>query len=247
MPHQSRAPKPRSRASVLGSVSACILNPHDVLEPLSDAVLVELRARIFEDGICAQDFETLLAREDAAFQKVFGGNVLLKLEFDVAFIGEHSHLVFVPAGKAHPETITAYPQHGKLRVHGPAPWGESMHSPHRRKGEYQRLALIATGFTEADWRRISVVACAIDEAGLNYNFLFQNSNSVVATLSNVAKTGFVDLPGGGINMGSGNLLFDELMGGRQAPKLLVRGGTSHSGPLNSPAPRHLPESAGTDG
>lgn len=217
-----------------------------MLDPLHEPALIALRTRIFAEGICAGDFSTLLERDDAAFQKVFGQNVLIKIEFDVAFIGEHSHLIHVPASGA-PQAITAYPMDGKLRIEGPKPWRDSQHSPENRTAGEQRIAIIAGRFGEAEWRRIVIVAKALDEAGLNYNFLFQNSNSVVATLLESVRMGFVDLPGGGLNIGSGNTLFDELMGGSQAPRLLIRGGTSHSGASNSPAPRQLPESSSTDG
>lgn len=215
--------------------------------PETDAVIAELRDRIFTKGLCADDFAVLIARDDAAFQHVFGTNVLLKIEFDVARFGEHSHLVHVPAEGHQPEIITAYPEAGELRVAGPMFWAESQHSPVRRPRGDQRVGVIATGFDENHWRRVSIVAEAINEARLNYNFLFQNSNSVVATLAHAARTGFVDLPGGGFNLGSGNLLYDELMGGRQAPRFLIRGGTSYSGGVESEAPRGMPESANTDG
>ena len=55
------------------------------------------------------------------------------------------------------------------------------------------------------------------------------------------------LPGGGLNFGAGNLLFDELDGGNQVPELLIRGGTSYSGPIESDAPGSLPEEVDTDG
>lgn len=210
-------------------------------------MIAELRDRIFSNGLCADDFATLLAREDAAFQHVFGANVLLKIEFDVARIGEHSHLVHVPQAGRDPEIITAYPDNGELRVAGPLPWSESQHSPVRRPQGDQRVGVIATGFDEAHWRHISIVAEAIDEARLNYNFLFQNSNSVVATLAHSARTGFIDLPGGGFNIGAGNLLYDELMGGQQAPRFVIRGGTSHSSGSESAVPRQVPQSVNTDG
>ena len=231
-------------------MARCILTPEDIWPdgmPETEPVIAALRERVFSDGLCAEDFAVLVARDDAAFQHVFGANVLLNIEFDVARFGEHSHLVHVPQGGRHPEIITAYPEDGALRVAGPKPWRESQHSPvHRPQGD-QRVGVIAAGFDEDHWRRLSIVAEAINEARLNYNFLFQNSNSVVATLAHSARTGFVDLPGGGFNIGAGNLLYDELMGGRQAPRFVLRGGTSHSSGAESPVPRQMPQSSNTDG
>ena len=178
---------------------------------------------------------------------MFGENVLVKIEFDVATIGEHSHLVHVADAGRRPEIITAYPQDGELRVLGPMGWGESPHSPLRQPRGTQRVGIIARDFGHERWLKVAVLARAIDEARLNYNFLFQNSNSVVATLADAAETGFVDLPGGGLNLGSGNLLYDELMGGLQAPRFLVRGGTSYSAGAESPIPDTWPQSANTDG
>ncbi|WP_300379910.1 hypothetical protein [Henriciella sp.] len=226
-------------------MTGCILDPGE-LPPLDSDELRTLRARVFADGICASDFVTLLEHEDHAFQLVFGENTLLKIEFDVAMIGEHSHMVRIPGRGEEPEIITAYPGNGYLRVARPTPWHESPHSPMRGQTSHQRVAIIATEFSEDDWRRVAIVAEAINEANLNYNFLFQNSNSVVATLAEVAKTAFTDLPGGGLNLGAGNTLFDELLGGRQVPKFLVRGGTSHSGDTTSPVPDSLPKDVDTD-
>jgi hypothetical protein len=231
-------------------VASCILKPEHIWPdgaPDIDGVITALRRRVFRSGICSEDFQTLLDRDDAAFQHVFGENVLVKIEFDVARFGEHSHLVHIPAAGHAPEIITAYPEDGQLRVLGPVPWGGSPHSPLRRASDQQRVGVIAVDFGEDQWRRVSILAHAIDEARLNYNFLFQNSNSLVATLAHAAATGFVDLPGGGLNIGSGNLLYDELMGGRQAPRFLIRGGTSYSGGATSPVPKGVPQSANTDG
>jgi hypothetical protein len=231
-------------------VAACILTPEDIWPdglPELDDKLALLRSRVFSEGICAADFNTLMLRGDDAFQVVFGERVLVKVEFDVARFGEHSHLVYVPLKGRKPEIITAFPKDGKLRVMGPQEWGASPHSPLRHPARLQRIGVIASDFGPDRWRRVSMLAHAIDEAGLNYNFLFQNSNSLVATLADAAEIGFVDLPGGGLNLGSGNLLYDELMGGSQAPRLLIRGGTSHSGPIDSPTPKQVPESAATDG
>ncbi|MEM5518592.1 hypothetical protein WNY37_16665 [Henriciella sp. AS95] len=132
-------------------------------------------------------------------------------------------------------------------MNGPIEWHGSVHSPLRRKGSRQRVGVIADPFSHQDWLRVSILARAIDEARLNYNFVTQNSNSVVATLADAANTGFVDLPGGGLNLGSSNLLYDELMGGWQWPRFLIRGGTSHSGAVASPAPRSLPDEARSNG
>ncbi len=230
-------------------VTACLLQPDDRRPGQKQPVemLDALRVRILSDGICAADFAALQAYGPRAFEHVFGACALVKIEFDVAFIGEHSHLVYIPALGLPPQIVTAYPLAGQLRVGGPVAWAESPHSPLRAAGRHQRLAIIETGFSEADWRRVSIVAQAIDEARLNYNFLFQNSNSVVATLAHVAKTGFVDLPGGGLNLGAGNLLYDEMNGGRQVPKLLVRGGMSHSGDLSTPLPGRVRTPLDTDG
>lgn len=198
-------------------------------------------------GLCAADFRTLIDGSRAAFQRIFGERTLLKVEFDVALFGEHSHLVYVPAGDGYPEIITAFPERGKLRIGGPVEWHGSLHSPTRRESGRQRVGIIAEEFSEADWRKVSILAEAIDEAGLNYNFITQNSNSVVATLADAAETGFIDLPGGGLNLGAGNLLYDELMGGPQWPRFLIRGGTSHSGAVASPMPGSAPQSARSDG
>ena len=231
-------------------MTACLLTPDARSvngQPIGRPLLDALRQRVFEKGLCASDFEALLDYNAAAFQHVFGENVLLKVEFDVALIGEHSHLVHIPAGHRDPEIITAYPEDGKLRVEGPRAWHSSVHSPLRGGQTYQRIAIIAEDFGPAKWRKVELLATAIDEARLNYNFLLQNSNSVVATLAEAAGEIFTDLPGGGLNFGAGNLLFDELDGGNQVPELLIRGGTSYSGPIESDAPGSLPEEVDTDG
>lgn len=231
-------------------MTECLLTPDDIWPdglPESDAVIRQLRTRVFSRGICGEDFRILVDRGPPAFQLVFGENTLVKIEFDVARFGEHSHLVHVPEVGRPPQIITAYPEDGDLRVLGPVHWRESVHSPLRRPRGAQRVGVIAAGFGPDKWRRITVLARAIDEARLNYNFLFQNSNSVVATLAAAADTGFVDLPGGGLNLGADNLLYDELMGGPQAPRFLIRGGTSHSGSVESDVPRNVPQSANTDG
>ncbi|MGB3624841.1 MAG: hypothetical protein WA989_03370 [Henriciella sp.] len=218
-------------------------------EPLTigAAELDVLRERIMTRGLCAADFQTLIDGNRAAFQRIFGERVLLKVEFDVALFGEHSHLVYVPEGDAFPQIITAFPEGGKLRVGRPVEWHGSLHSPTRRDNGRQRVGIIAEDFSPDDWRKVTILAEAIDEAGLNYNFVTQNSNSVVATLADAAETGFVDLPGGGLNLGAGNLLYDELMGGVQWPRFLVRGGTSHSGDVASPVPKAMPQSSQSDG
>ncbi len=231
-------------------VTQCLLTPDDIWPdglPESDPLISQLRARVHRDGICAEDFRLLAERGGEAFQLVFGENVLVKIEFDVASVGEHSHLVHVADAGRRPEIITAYPEDGELRVLGPMGWGESPHSPLRQPRGTQRVGIIARDFGHERWLKVAVLARAIDEARLNYNFLFQNSNSVVATLADAAETGFIDLPGGGLNLGSGNLLYDELMGGRQAPRFLVRGGTSYSAGAESPVPDTWPQSANTDG
>lgn len=231
-------------------MTTCLLTPEDIWPnglPESDPLISQLRARVHRDGICAEDFRLLAERGGEAFQLVFGENVLVKIEFDVASIGEHSHLVHVADAGRRPEIITAYPEEGELRVLGPMGWGESPHSPLRQPRRTQRVGIIARNFGQERWLKVAVLARAIDEARLNYNFLFQNSNSVVATLADAAETGFVDLPGGGLNLGSGNLLYDELMGGRQVPRFLVRGGTSYSAGAESPVPDKIPQSANTDG
>lgn len=231
-------------------MTTCLLTPEDIWPdgpPESDPLISQLRARVHRDGICAEDFRLLAERGGEAFQLVFGENVLVKIEFDVASIGEHSHLVHVAEAGRRPEIITAYPEDGELRVLGPMGWGESPHSPLRQPRRTQRVGIIARDFGQERWLKVAVLARAIDEARLNYNFLFQNSNSVVATLADAAETGFVDLPGGGLNLGSGNLLYDELMGGRQVPRFLVRGGTSYSAGAESPVPDTIPQSANTDG
>ncbi|WP_147372320.1 hypothetical protein [Henriciella barbarensis] len=231
-------------------MTTCLLTFEDIWPdglPESDALIAQLRTRVHRDGICAEDFRLLAGRGDEAFQLVFGENVLVKIEFDVARIGEHSHLVHVAEAGRKPEVITAYPEAGELRVLGPMPWGESPHSPMRQPRGTQRVGVIARDFGQERWRKVTVLARAIDEARLNYNFLFQNSNSVVATLANAAETGFVDLPGGGLNLGHGNLLYDELMGGRQVSRFLVQGGTSYSAGSESPVPDALPQSANTEG
>ena len=228
-------------------MNVCLIDPEDVLEPLDCPLLDALRARIFRAGISQEDFEYLLRTEEHGFQQVFGESVLLKVEFDVAFIGEHSHLVYVPERGNPPQAITAFPHDGALRVEGPVSWKNSIHAPNVRTRTRQRVGLIATEFDDADWRRVAVVAQAIDEAELNYNFLFQNSNSVVATLAVAGRLGFVDLPGGGLNLGARNLLFDELMGGSQVPSFLIRGGMSQSGPLQTPVPHRFANAANTDG
>ena len=231
-------------------MTTCLLTFEDIWPdgpPESDALIAQLRERVHRDGICAEDFRLLAERGGEAFQLVFGENVLVKIEFDVARIGEHSHLVHVAEAGRRPEVITAYPDDGELRVLGPMGWGESPHSPMRQPRGTQRVGVIARDFDQERWLKIAVLARAIDEARLNYNYLFQNSNSVVATLADAAETGFVDLPGGGFNLGSGNLLYDELSGGRQVPRFLVRGGTPYSAGAESPVLDTLPQSANTEG
>lgn len=211
-------------------------------DPVTDAK--ELRDRIFRDGIDAMTFRQIIDREDLTFQDVFGENTLLRIEFDVARVGEHSHYVFIPHHGADPEIITAYPESGKLRVTEAYPWEISRHSPERRPHSRQRVQMVELDFSEAAWADMSDLAEEINDAKLNYNFLFQNSNSVAATLAVAGGFSFGDLKGGGFNIGAHNTLFDEMAGGWQVPRLLVRGGVSYLGGVR--VGRIAPESADID-
>lgn len=212
-------------------------NGRDPTRPAGPAVVtdLDLAERILASGLDAGTFDRL-ARLPDGFQRLFGERALLKVEFDVAGFGEHSHLVYIPPAGADPEIISAYPEDGRLRVTPPMAWAGHVHSPFRHPVRRQRVAVIDDAFAPADWRALGRVAARIDASRLNYNFLFQNSNSVVATLLAAAGLAFTDLKGGGLNFGAGNTLVDEMQGGRQVPRLLVRGGTSFSGPATSRLP-----------
>lgn len=184
--------------------------------------------QIEQSGLSAQQFADILADEDLSFQDIFGANVLLKVEFDVAGLGEHSHFVFIPEPGEAPEVITSFPQGKRLRVSAPQPWASSPHSPSRNPKRRQRIAKMAENFTREAWQDMARLAQDIDQASLNYHFIFQNSNSVAATLADHVGLKFKDLKGGGFNLGSKNLLYDELAGGAQPRAFLVRGGTSYA-------------------
>lgn len=201
--------------------------PDNETLPVMDAQ--QLKTIILEDGLDAATFRTILDREDIHFQDIFGENTLLRIEFDVAHIGEHSHFVFIPHYGADPEIITAYPKDGKLRVTEAYPWEISRHSPERRRQSRQRVEIVELDFSESAWSDMADQAVDINDAGLNYNFILQNSNSVAATLAIAGGFSFQDLKGGGLNLGARNTLFDELAGGWQVPRLLVRGGVSYFG------------------
>lgn len=176
------------------------------------------------------------SRRPGGIASHLGRNRLFLFEFDVAKVGEHSHLLHVPSPPNTPQIITAFPEAGFLRVAGPTPWAAHGHSPLRDSKSAQRRVVLVDAFADEDWKRVVNSAQTIDGAHLNYNFVSQNSNSVAAALLATLGLPFLDLPGGGLNPGAKNLLFDEIAGGSQQGKLLARDRVLYLGGLRSPLP-----------
>lgn len=191
--------------------------------------LIALRDHIFEHGLNGKLFSALNAHSETIFQDIFGENILLQVEFDVALIGEHSHFVYIPRKGCAPQSITSFPENGALKLRFDEIWQQSPHAPTRKSGKTQRIKIIEHENPAAAWKAMRETASRINGANLNYNFLFQNSNSVAATLCDVAGRKFEDLKGGAFNFGASNLLWDELATGHQVPRFLFRGGTSWIG------------------
>lgn len=152
-------------------------------------------------------------------QDFFGENKILQLEFDVALFGSHTHFVYIPAGKEAPIIVTGRPDNnGHLEVFRSEWLTTDVHTPRQNA---QRIAVLDLhGQSAASvYASFKETASLINQKGLNYNFLEQNSNSVASTLVAAAGLGIqaADLPGGGVyRLGIGNTLFDELAGGPQA-------------------------------
>lgn len=205
----------------------------------AEALIQRIRRRGYIEH---KNFVEIITDDSLAFQDVFGQNVLIQVEFDVAKIGEHTHYVFVPDNGEDAEIITSFPQGTKLRVSGPTPWAESGHAPTRRRSRH-RIKVIAKDFSRDKWMKMEEMAQQINDADLNYHFIFQNSNSVAATLADCIGLEFEDLKGGGLNVGARNLLHDEMAGGQQTYPFLIRHGTSYS---KGAASRILPQNTSAE-
>jgi hypothetical protein len=197
-----------------------------------------IRQHILRNGLDATTFEWVAQSKTISFKDIFGKRSLLIVEFGVLVFGEHSHVVYTGAGNAPAQVITSYPEKGVLRVAPPTPWYGSRHSPSAKGGQH-RVAVIHEQLPDRDWEQVCYQAQRIDEAGLNYHFLEQNSNSVAATLLSSIGLGYRDLKGGGFNFGARNLLHDELDGGRQSGRLLFRRGASYLGHPSEPTVSNL--------
>lgn len=152
---------------------------------------------------------------------MFGANVILQIEFDVAGIGEHTHFVYIPPS-GDPEILTGYPNPNdpsKLFVES-GDWVGSRHDPINQDST-QRIAFVDQHVSDpaAAWTIMKQTAADINAANLNYNVLGQNSNSAATTMAANAGIPVQDLEGGGISPGLGNNLTPEMPGGPQMDPL----------------------------
>ena len=207
--------------------------------PPSDAVIIQavlegmntyvedLKDRIdAAGGLTREHLEEIEAHPHLGLQDVLEPGIYA-VEFDVELgnvntFGEHRHFLLVDPHGDH-QILTGYPEvvpgTDRLQV-GITAYADSIHNPLNQTGDddAHRFERVDTGNRDVDaiWAAMVTQAEQINAAGLNYNFLSQNSNSVNSTL---AAAGGIPTDSSGFAPGASNTLFDELAGGAQAAGL----------------------------